>query len=126
MTRPEKILWYEPLSSFLAIIYNRFCRKKPKLYVHYHENMSPEEIKNGMILIRWFHYLEKQIYPHVEWLSHTNEFRMKLFLEDHQTVKQGKTRIMPNYPPRYWYDFAIHKERASYPVKLVYRIICII
>ncbi len=118
--RPSKILWYETLSSFPAIVYYKLCWKKPKIYVHYHEYASPEEIEQGMILFRWFHALEQRIYPKVDWLSINNEFRMELLLRDNPSIKPDTTHIMPNYPPRRWSEYSKERKTISFPVKLIY------
>lgn len=118
--KPSKILWYETLSSFPAIVYYFLKRKKPRLYIHYHEYTSPEEIEKGMTLVRWFHTFEQRIYPKVEWLSINNEFRMELLLKDNVSIKPETTRILPNYPPHRWCEHLKKREKISFPVKLVY------
>lgn len=117
---PSKILWFETLSSFPAIVYYYLRLRKPQLLVHYHEYMSPEEINKGMMLVRLFHEMEKIIYPKITWLSHTNKYRMDLFIKDHPSVKLEKTQVLPNYPPKWWNNYSRCKLEYSNPVKLVY------
>lgn len=117
--RPRKILWYETLSSLPAIIYYYLTWEKPKLFVHYHEYMSPEEIREGMVLVHWLHKVENKVYPNISWLSHTNELRLELFLNEHKMVKRDISKVLPNFPPQVWNKENPSKE-FSQPIKLVY------
>lgn len=119
-SHPSHILWMETLSSFPVIIYYFLRIKKPKLYVHYHEYESPDEIKNGMFLSRLFHRMEKKIYPQVTWLSHTNHDRLNMFVNDNPEVNLQSLNTMPNYPPKWWGDFASNNKKPGLPIKLVY------
>jgi hypothetical protein len=117
---PGKILYYETLSSFPALLYHYLSFKRTKLLVHYHEYTSPDEYKTGMFLERWFHKLEQKVYPKVSWLSHTNEKRMGLFLNDHKGIAIKNPRIMPNYPPVSWAKQTKQLQSIPFPVKIVY------
>lgn len=119
-TRPTHILWFETLSAFPAIIYYYLRFKKLKLFVHYHEYESPEEICHGMFLTRLFRRMEKKVYPKLTWLSHTNQERMGLFVSNYPSVNPESMRIMPNYPPRWWGNFPSKKHEAGKTTKLVY------
>lgn len=118
--RPSHLFWIETLSAFPAIIYYYLKAKKPKLFVHYHEYESPEEIRNGMYLSHIFHWMEKKIYPKLTWMSHTNQDRMDLFVNDNPEVNPHSLRIMPNYPPKWWKDYSRDYKMLGTPVKLVY------
>jgi hypothetical protein len=118
--RPSHLIWMETLSSFPAIIYSFLRYKKPKLFVHYHEYESPFEIQNGMFLSRLFHKMEEKVYPQLTWLSHTNQDRMNLFVNDHPEVNPQSLRIMPNYPPKWWNNYQNKTEAPNQTRKLVY------
>jgi hypothetical protein len=100
--KPDSVLYYETLSSFPAIFYKKFIKHNAGLLVHYHEYTSPVEYRDEMTLNRWWHRLEKRNYSLYKWISHTNEDRMRLFLEDNEGIDIPNTHILPNYPPIRW------------------------
>lgn len=120
LKRPNKVLYYETLSSLPAIIYYYLSFKKIKLLVHYHEYSSPEEYRTGMFLTNWFHLWEQKIYPQVAWLSHTNNQRMELFIHDNPNINRAITRTMPNYPPMSWRRNTQSIKPITFPLKIVY------
>ena len=101
--RPATVLYYETLSSFPAWFYKKFINRSASIMVHYHEYTSPGEYEQGMFLTRLFHRYEKWLYPRLQWLSHTNAYRMNLFLKDIYPLQPQHTAIVPNYPPSSWY-----------------------
>lgn len=113
LARVNKLLYYETISAYPAYIYTRFIKRSAKLYIHYHEYNSPEEYRSGMRLVHYFHRLETKLYPSAAWLSHTNAFRMELFLKDIAPVQVPNTQLVPNYPPMSWHSkqpIAINKN----------------
>jgi hypothetical protein len=117
--RPDAVLYYETLSAYPAILYKRIINHGSRLLVHYHEYMSPKEYLEGMTLIRWGHKLEKKAYPSYDWISHTNDDRMAMFIEDLKGVRLPHTHTLPNYPPRSWRSEK-QENGAGSPVRLVY------
>jgi hypothetical protein len=117
-----KWLWYfETLSALPASWYFRHkTSQDTKLLIHYHEYMSPAEYKNGPRMVEWIHHREKKLYNIVHTLSHTNEKRMQLFLRDNGLTLNGRTHILPNYPPRSWISARPKMEGIGYPVRVVY------
>ncbi len=116
--RPESILYFETLSSWPVYIYKKFIFPSCKILVHYHEYTSPTGYASGMKLTKYFHELEKWIYPRTVWVSHTNEFRMKKFISDIAPVTINNVEILPNYPPRSW--MRKPQNKANSPLKVVY------
>jgi hypothetical protein len=116
--KPSKILYFETISSFPALVY-KMVFKTTELYVHYHEYTSPQEMgTNGMLLTRWFHKLERKVYPKLKWISHTNSIRMQKFIADNEGTYIANPHILPNYPPKSW-----HVQRNSEierPVRIIY------
>ncbi len=100
--RPNRILYYETISSFPAIFFKNLFKKNTEIFIHYHEYTSPSEYESGMKLGKVFHKLERKIYPLAKWVSHTNEQRMHLFEKDLLPVRLSQLKILPNYPPRSW------------------------
>ena len=115
--KPQRVLYYETISSFPAWLYRVF-NKRAELFIHYHEYTSRSEYESGMKLTKIFHRLEKRLYPNAKWVSHTNENRMELFEHDILPVKIGNKYILPNYPPKSWRQEA--KRENEIPVKIVY------
>ncbi|MCC6287125.1 MAG: hypothetical protein IT249_04510 [Chitinophagaceae bacterium] len=64
--------------------------------------MSPQEYSNEMLLNKWLHKLELHIYENASWISHTNNDRMSMFLNDIKPINPLHTYILPNYPPASW------------------------
>lgn len=103
--RPDCVFYYEPQSSFPALIYaaiNRRCR----ILVHHHEYHDPGQfMRPGMRLVRFYHWLEKRfLFKRAVWISHTNDRRLALFHADHPSIDLAKLRVMGNYPPASWGD----------------------
>ncbi|ULQ56264.1 hypothetical protein KJS94_16565 [Flavihumibacter rivuli] len=117
--RPDSVFYYESISAFPAILYKKFIRPGAKLFIHYHEYVSPQEYANGMVLVKRFHQWERGIYPTADWISHTNKDRLSLFQKDNGLVPDQKHRIMPNYPPASWHPKTIAIADGG-PVRLVY------
>jgi hypothetical protein len=116
--RPATVVYFETLSAFPAYWYKRFINRKSRLFIHYHEYMTPAEYENGMWLARCNHHMEMKLYHDAEWISHTNAARMKRFLEDVGDIPIQNTFTMPNYPPSSWKRE--RKREIRYPVKAVY------
>jgi hypothetical protein len=100
--RPDAVLYYETLSSFPALFYKKFINRRASLFIHYHEYASPKEYREGMVLARWFHRLEKKVYPRAAGISHTNAERIALFKNDLEGVILPPLYVLPNYPPASW------------------------
>jgi len=100
--KPGKVLYYETLSGGPPGLYRSFFNKDCQLFIHYHEYTSPEEYRHGMFVNRWLHALEKRQYKHARWVSHTNEYRGKLFARDLGPFSPARVNVLPNYPPESW------------------------
>ncbi len=116
--RPESLLYFETISSFPAYLYKKYFNSKVNVFIHYHEYTSPDEYEKGMIQTRYFHKYEKWIYQRSNWLSHTNEYRLKQFVDDIKPVIINNPRVLPNYPPENWPCKQI--DHIGTPVKAVY------
>lgn len=119
MKQPVTVFYYETLSSLPALLYKKFFSKQARVFVHYHEYTSPGEYSNGMLLSRYLHRFEKCFLSKVQWLSHTNQHRMELFLTDINPIVVSHPRILPNYPPRHWQKSSVHSAKPE-PLKIVY------
>lgn len=118
--RPNQVMYFESLSAFAPLVYKMWFNKKASIYVHYHEYTSPGQYESASIIERFCHQLEQKQYEKLSWISHTNQIRMKLFLEDEKLkLKEEVINIMPNYPSRNW---AIHNQKwnGEEPLRMVY------
>ena len=116
--RPKRILYFETISSWPAIIYKRFLNTNCEIMIHYHEYTSGQEYREGMTLNDHFHQLERWLYPRASWVSHTNEFRMERFREDISPIIIENAQVIPNYPPLKWQ--VADKKELALPLKVVY------
>lgn len=119
--RPTFIYVFETYSIFPAYLY-KILAPKTKVHIHYHEYTSLQEIKNSSLYFKGLHALEKKLFCTCESISHTNEDRVELFLNDFPFVKESKMIVAPNVPPCSWYEFSKvnKKENASRITRLVH------
>lgn len=119
--RPSHMLYIESVSGVVPLILKKYFMLRVPLFIHYHEYMSPVDYERSGILRR-IHGMEKLVYPAANWISHTNEDRMEMFLKDLGKGRhQGPFRIMPNFPLRSWVgDHAKTKFSGEGILKLVY------
>lgn len=116
--RPKHVLYYETMSSFAVVLYKKWMHRNCKVYIHYHEYTSKEEYNGGMKIKKFFHQLEKGLYPEATWVSHTNPYRMEMFKKDVAPVTFQRAEIVPNYPPQRWTH--ISKDHFQEPLRIIY------
>lgn len=120
--RPKKILYYETISALPVLVFKEFYRST-KVFVHYHEYVTPEEYKSGMVITKLVHKYEKVRFQKFNWISHTNQVRLDKFLSDQnfnniKYYKGLKFQVFPNYPPVGWGKQKLNRD--SKVLKLVY------
>lgn len=123
IVRPEKILYYESLSSFPVYVYRKIINRKTKIYIHYHEYTTPEQYAtHSMAIERYFHKLEQKfIYKTAVWISHTNKDRLKMFFKDNSNINENILKEMPNYPPKSWTKLiSVKNQKDKSSLKCVY------
>ena len=108
-TNNVAVMYFERISSFAVYLYNLFVNRNARIYIHYHEYSSPMDQKSEMLVVRFFHYLERGLYNKASWISHTNFDRLKLFARDEGLDLGNAYKVMPNYPPSSWKKFYIEK-----------------
>jgi hypothetical protein len=113
--KPSVVLYYETISAAAPLFYKQYVNKDAKIFVHYHEYMSPQEYNYGIFVVKWLHRLERKMYPQIHSVSHTNHERMKKFLSDVGNVKGENTGIVPNYPPAGWQKRSRLVRRSADP-----------
>ena len=121
--RPDAVIYIEPHSVPGVALYRLLTRCR--VLGHYHEYRDPAHfLDKGNSLARIGDAIER-IYLHhrIEWISHTNQYRINLFLRDKPHISPMLTRRMPNYPPAAWIHVA-RRHRPSMlpplPLRLVY------
>lgn len=118
--KPGKIIYFETISAFSAILYKKIF-PKTELFVHYHEYTSIEEYKTGMIIEKWNWLFEKENFEAFKWISHTNKKRLELFLEDNPNIQRIQTHVFPNFPMEKWSRInTVKKAEISGRLKFVY------
>jgi hypothetical protein len=121
-TRPSVLIYYEPhsaIAAFVCLLLNPRCR----LLIHFHEYREPKHfLDRGNALARLGHWLEKRwLFRKAEWISHTNDDRIRLFLADCPNVALSKMHALPNMPPQKWVLSANEKSNCTgESTKLIY------
>ncbi len=119
--KPSVVMYYETVSAGAPYLYKKWIRPSCPIVIHYHEYTSSEEYQSGMILNRWLHRLELSLYKKAEWVSHTNEDRVRLFLQDTGKWAPSRPMILPNHPPASWSTHSqINRPAAGSPIAFVY------
>ena len=101
LTRINALLYFETSSALPTIIGKLLLKKNFNLYIHYHEYMSPKDYART----RFQSYIQSKellLYNKAQWVSHTNQKRMEMFLHDIHQPFLKNSEIMPNYPPAEW------------------------
>jgi len=114
----DSVLYYETLSSFIPVVLKKI-RNKTQLLIHFHEYTSKNEYEKGSAFTKWLNKLEHKIYDNADWISHTNNKRLELFIEDNKLNKTKHLHILPNYPPQEWQKYKKPKEDDDI-VRIVY------
>ena len=120
--RPSKVVYYETLSCWSVYWYKKI-RSNTKVFIHFHEYTSEEEKNRGSAYYKNLLAKEAYLLQQANWVSHTNEDRMRLFRQDYPFLLVAQCHIFPNYPPADWTLRAqqIRTNRvASDIIKLVY------
>lgn len=120
--RPTKVIYYETLSCWSVYWYKKI-RSNSKVFIHFHEYTSYEEKKKSSAYYKNLLVKETYLLQQADWVSHTNEDRMRLFRLDYPFLQDKQCHIFPNYPPSEWSARAqkIRKQRTnSDSIKLVY------
>ncbi len=123
LTRPDKIIYFQTISSFPVFLIKKIFRSKAPIFIHYHEYFSPSHYNKVMKLEQFFHKRESYLYKTAYWISHTNQDRLRLFMKDNQLESNSdKLHDLPNFPPKAWKNHTSIKSKmnSSSPLKLVY------
>jgi hypothetical protein len=102
--RPEAVITVEPHSALAVWMYYRFFGGAARLFIHHHEYYAPGDfLKPGSRTSRICHYFEKtDLFERAEWVSQTNEKRLRMMMDDCAAVTEPKSRLWPNHPPGEW------------------------
>jgi hypothetical protein len=120
LIKPKSILYFESLSALPCILY-KHLNKKTKLFVHYHEYMTPDEYRRSMFLDRINYFFEKLNRNLYVWFSHTNKERLQLFSSDFGGIPNDKLHVVPNFPLAEWASNSKYcKQILSNKIELVY------
>lgn len=114
-----RVLYYETLSAIPVYFYKKIY-PNTNIFIHYHEYTSLEEFNLSSIVVKLSYKLEKKMFSSSNWISHTNQTRLDLFLKN-ENIKydQNKHKILPNYPSKNW-ALPLENEINNNIVKFVY------
>ena len=112
LKKPTIVVGFETY-SMLPITFYKKLFSKTKVHIHYHEYLSPQEIKKSSLYFKGLHNLEKKLFITCESISHTNDDRMKLFIKEYPFINPSKGIIAPNLPPSNWYDYAKSNKKEN-------------
>ena len=100
---PSVVIYYESYSAWPVYWYIKWFGKQKKIFKHCHEYFDAKWYAEGMTLVKLYHSYEKRfLYPRADWISHTNIYRVDMFLKDFPELEPAKIHILPNYPPKSW------------------------
>lgn len=116
--RPSTVLYFETLSSLPPVFYKRFINRSARLLIHYHEYATKQEIASGPSMVAALHAYESEVYDRASWVSHTNEARLKMFMQDVRPSVISHPFVLPNFPPHGWQQAP--KRAVDLPLKVVY------
>ncbi|MEO0794556.1 MAG: hypothetical protein AAFX93_05325 [Verrucomicrobiota bacterium] len=118
---PDAIISVEPHSAYAVWIYYYLLGGNARLFIHHHEyNSQAEYDKPGMALLKYGHALESRLlFKRAEWISQTNDNRLRLLREETPELPEEKFDIWPNYPPANWLSHAKPKLPGD-KIRLVY------
>jgi len=122
--KPDVLISVEPHSALAAWLYYKACRGAARLFIHHHEYYAPEDFaREGMRVLRRTLPLERRdLFPRAEWVSQTNDERLRLLREWSPGIRDGAARVLPNYPTRQWVTraAAIPRTPAAGVMRLIY------
>mgnify|MGYP004644214509 FL=1 len=103
--KPDVVLYYESSSALSPYFYKRYFNHNVRVFAHYHEYMTPAEYNRPGMRVSAYNHAKEQswLYEHIEWVSHTNEKRVELFLKNNPSIQPSRMHILPNYPPKSWW-----------------------
>ena len=106
--QPDAVISVEPHSALAVWIFYRILGGAARLFIHHHEYYAPSDyLKPGSRTTRICHHFEKTyLFGRAEWVSQTNETRLRMSMDDCGAITAATARVWPNYPPRGWCDRA--------------------
>ena len=99
--RPKKVLYYETYSSWPVFWYKKLF-PAVLVFIHFHEYVSEKEKKESSSYFKYLIKKEAYNLKNANWISHTNEDRMRFFQQDYPFLSKDQCHILPNYPPVDW------------------------
>lgn len=120
--QPDVVFSIEPHSAAAPWLYYKMWRGRARLFIHHHEYYAPADYRRpGNRLVNIAHRWEqKDLFARAEWISQTNDNRLRLLKEDHPATASGKFHTWPNYPPREWLARSRKDNSKGQKLRLVY------
>jgi len=115
---PKVILYFETWSCLPVFLY-KIIRPRTSILVHHHEYTSSVDIKNSpSSQLKFLYKIEKKLLRRISWISHTNQERLEMYLEENEISENAVKTVIPNYPPLSWCH-SPHEEKKDI-IRLVY------
>lgn len=123
--KADTVISVEPHSALAVWLYYRIFRGTAALFIHHHEYYSPADfMQPGMRLLRATFRAERDdLFARAQWVSQTNEDRVRLLMQWSPAIRHGAAKAMPNYPPEKWVrkaNAAMRPSRMTKHLRLVY------
>jgi len=118
----DVVISIEPHSAMAPWIYYRLLGGRGRLVIHHHEYYATKDYdQHGMRVVKLSRHLEnRDLLPRADWISQTNENRLRFMREDQPHVSTDRFFIWPNYPPRTWRADTSAKSSKNGPLQIVY------
>ena len=117
--RPAVILDIERGSSVPVLLYLILFRRTTRLFMHYYEYSTLEELSRCALPNRLAHRGEVALQKRASWISQCNEMRIRAYQNDYR-LPDGICHVIHNYPPATWQRHFRLQKTISVPVKAVF------
>lgn len=119
--RPDAVFYLEPHSA-IGVAVHACLHPRTRVFIHHHEYYAPGDFQRaGLRLPRLGNLLERHfLFKRAVWVSQTNQERLELLMANAPTVRPATAKVLPNHPPRSWYERPPAAGRSCTPTRMVY------
>lgn len=124
---PDAVISIEPHSALAVWWLLKWHRSRTRLFIHHHEYYAAADFRRSgnrtSRICRWFEV--RGLFPAAEWVSQTNEDRLRLLREQVSGLDARVCRVWPNHPPESWLGKAAALRAAQSPDEGPLRLVCV-
>lgn len=125
--QPDAVLSIEPHSALAVWWLLKWHRCRARLFIHHHEYYAEADFRRKgnrtSRICRWFE--RRGLFPVAEWVSQTNDDRLRLLRGQFPELDGRVCRVWPNHPPASWVQAAATLRAEQAPAKGMLRLICV-